>query len=384
MKPLLSVLGCCLLMSSLIAQNYTAADGWQALFNGRNLDGWYLSVRDSNLLRPTENLFTVEDETIRVYPTQAAGSEQSFAGLTTEASYSHFHLTMEYKWGEHKFRPRHEFVRDAGVIFHVHGADRIWPNGVECQIQEGDTGDLWAIGTRVSSTVQNVIRNYDPNGTAITRGHPEQRFSRFHRAYYWERPGWNKLDLIVHGDHAIFKVNGQVVNEAIDMLYFNESDQSYQPLTSGKILIQAEGAALSYRNIYLKELPPDRLILKAITDYQSIDHEGFVAPYIDKARKAIAINAVQHKGLFTAASYRFDGDGGSYQLRLRALAELDGESRYRIAINGQPLAEEKVNPRIFGTGLPDYTPATHVWQKVRLEKGDIIRVESSSETNGLV
>jgi len=66
---------------------------------------------------------------------------------------------------------------------------------------------------------------------------------------------------------------------------------------------------------------------------------------------------------------------------LNTLAELDGESEYRIAINGTTLKGTFKNPFIYGTGKPDYFPASHIWKKVTLKNGDKIRVEFSSETN---
>ena len=124
--------------------------------------------------------------------------------------------------------------------------------------------------------------------------------------------------------------------------------------------------------------------LNAIADHESIELRGFVKPYIDKQRKAIAIDATKYKGQYAAASYTFDGEAGNYNLKLRALAELDGESNYRIAINNKLLDGIKTNPVIHGTDNEDYTPALHVWKDISLESGDEIRVESSSETNGKI
>ncbi|MEO0341290.1 MAG: DUF1080 domain-containing protein, partial [Bacteroidota bacterium] len=232
----------------------SSSNEWIPLFNGKDLDNWYFITRDTNFQGSKASIFAIEQDMIHVYPTQENLSTQTFASLTTKKSYSHFRLKLEYKWGDHKFKPREKSVRDAGIIFHVHGADIIWPNGVECQIQEGDTGDIWAIGTRVSSPISDVIRNYSAQGSLATRGRPEKRFSRFHRGYCWEKPEWNLVELEVRGDHAIFKVNGNIVNEAIDMQTYNPEINNYQPLTAGKILIQAEGAELYYRNIYIQEL----------------------------------------------------------------------------------------------------------------------------------
>ena len=90
----------------------------------------------------------------------------------------------------------------------------------------------------------------------VVRGDKNKRFSRFHLGYDWEMPHghWNSLEITVNGDHAIYKLNGHIVNEAIAMKYWDKDTADWQPLISGKILLQAEGAEIFYRNIYLKEL----------------------------------------------------------------------------------------------------------------------------------
>lgn len=222
----------------------------QPFIRSNNQENWYTVIDDKGT---EKDLFSINKGKIHVYKKQEANSTQSFGGLITKKSYSHYNLHLEYKWGKKKFKPRQEFVRDAGVIFHMHGEDSIWPNGVECQIQEGDTGDIWAIGTQVTSKVQSTIRNYAPNGDLVTRG-SGKRFHRFHRGYFWEVPGWNTIDIEVRGDYAKYMVNGKVVNEVLDMKYWEASSQSWQPLTEGKILLQAEGAEIYYRNVEIRPI----------------------------------------------------------------------------------------------------------------------------------
>lgn len=261
MKKLLSNMMVCLLLAGISTtgqgQDRTtgSADSlsgeYRSLFNGQNLDGWDVVV-DSKGNDP--DLFTVENGLIHVYANQPDRSLQSFGGIITKEAYSRYILQLEYKWGTKKFQPRVDFVRDAGIIYHMHGNPVVWPNGVECQIQEGDTGDLWAIGTQVSSTVQNVIRNYSEQGDTVTRGNRDNRFQRFHRAYCWEVPGWNKVELQVNGGHARYFVNGHLVNEAFDIKSWDETTETWVPLNAGKILLQAEGAEIFYRNIVLVPL----------------------------------------------------------------------------------------------------------------------------------
>ena len=118
------------------------ADGTIRLFNGKNLAGWHVAYRDEQM---DKNLFTVHDNMIHMYERQTEQSEQTFAGLITDESFSHYILRLEYKWGKKKFAPRESYVRDSGVLFHVGQNESIWPTSVEFQIQEGDTGDIWAV-----------------------------------------------------------------------------------------------------------------------------------------------------------------------------------------------------------------------------------------------
>ena len=100
-----------------------AADAdWKPLFNGKNLNGWsthYASKTPADAPAPS-TIFKVEEGAIHVYPTQPAGSEQPNAYLETDADYKDYVLSLEYRWGEKKFAPRLNLVRDAGLLYHVH------------------------------------------------------------------------------------------------------------------------------------------------------------------------------------------------------------------------------------------------------------------------
>ncbi len=225
------------------------------LFNGKDLSGWDAIVETGSDV-DAKTLFAVEDGVIHVYPSQEANSKQPFGGIVTQEAYGDFHLTVEYKWGEKKFAPRDTAVRDAGIVFHIVGEPVIWPTGVECQIQEGDTGDIWLIGqTRVSSPVHEVKKAYDGKGDLETRG-AGLGGGRFPRGDCWEVPGWNQVEVIVKGDSAVYKVNGHVVNEVMKMRYREDPSNNWgwMTLEAGRILLQAEGSELFYRNITLEKI----------------------------------------------------------------------------------------------------------------------------------
>lgn len=237
-----------------------AAGEARELFNGRDLEGWEVVVGDEGIVED-QKLFEVADGLLHVYKEAEDGAEQPFGYLLTTDEYSDYRLVLEYKWGAKKFPPRGGFddVRDAGVCYHVQGPFVIWPTSVECQIQEGDTGDIWAINARVTSTVHPANMNYwtpENGGVEITKGDVPKGYQRFIRSYCYEQPGWNRIELIVRGDSATYLINGHVANRVTKMKHWDEATASWQPLTKGRILLQAEGAELFYRNIAIMPLEP--------------------------------------------------------------------------------------------------------------------------------
>ena len=61
----------------------------------------------------------------------------------------------------------------------------------------------------------------------------------------------NHREIVVNDNNAKYSLNGYVVNEALDMRYRNEETSPMEPLTEGKILLQADGAEIYYRSIFL-------------------------------------------------------------------------------------------------------------------------------------
>ncbi len=230
------------------------------LFNGRDLSGWDVFLGERPPGEP-QKVVQVSDGVIHMYKDAPEGSTQPHGYLITQAEYADYRLSLEYKWGGKKFAPRAEpdVARDAGLCFHVQPPDVVWPVSVECQIQEGDTGDAWLIKTRATSRVHPDTQGYWPvkrnGGVEVTKGDKPNVYRRFIRYYCHERPDWNRVEIVVHGDKATYFVNGQLVNEVTAMKRWNEATGEWLPLTKGKILLQAEGAEILYRNVILEPLP---------------------------------------------------------------------------------------------------------------------------------
>ena len=83
-------------------------------------------------------------------------SGEVFGELRTARSFENYHLKLQFKWGEKKWAPRNrpQDRRDSGLLYHVHAEPgqngRTWARSIELQIQEGDVGDLYAVGSTIA------------------------------------------------------------------------------------------------------------------------------------------------------------------------------------------------------------------------------------------
>lgn len=255
-RVLVPVLGLLILIAVPIA---AAGETSTPLFNGQNLDGWEVYLENVDGPVTDQKIFQVVDGNIHVYRGAPDQSDQPFGMLVSTADYGSYRLSLEYRWGTGKFGSRAgpSFSRDAGLLYHVQPPFEIWPASVECQIQYGDTGDIWVIKTQVTSTVHPANRNFcepDQGGVEMTRGDSPDEYNRFFHSASYEIPGWNHVEIVVEGDHATYLVNGQVANKAMHMKHWDTTTESWIPLTKGRILLQAEGAEIFYRNIVITPL----------------------------------------------------------------------------------------------------------------------------------
>jgi Domain of Unknown Function (DUF1080) len=198
------------------------------LFSGKNLDGWYTFLKTKGKNNDPEKIFTIENGLLHI-------SGKEFGYICTEKEFTNFHLAVEFKWGIKKYPPRDADTtkRDNGICFYMpaNTKDWVWPKSIECQIQEGDVGDIWLID--YTTIVTNGARTVPDS------------FARVKKKRDAERPSgeWNRVEVIANKGKITYIVNGVVVNEGED-----------PSLTKGKIIIQSEGAEIYYRKIEIAEL----------------------------------------------------------------------------------------------------------------------------------
>lgn len=229
-----------------------AADaGWVSIFNGKNLDGWYTYLQSSGRNNDPKGIFKVEHGMIHVFDIPSSNEKQEFGYVATEKEYSSCRIRVQYKWGMKQFAPRATGKRDAGLLYDVVGPDKVWPRMLEAQIQEGDTGDFWLVdGVSMTTTVESKNPTYKEGGVPYT-----QTNGRIIKSVYYERPGWNTVEVILDGDSVTQIVNGKVNNRGWYVRQLDPQNPNVLiPLRAGKIALEAEGAEVYYRNIQIKPL----------------------------------------------------------------------------------------------------------------------------------
>jgi 3-keto-disaccharide hydrolase len=194
-------------------------------------------------------------------------SGQVFGELRTAESFTNYHLKLQFKWGEKKWPPRDraETRRDSGLLYHVHaepGAEgRTWARSVELQIQEGDVGDLYAVGSAIAvrSTVRKggtnpPLYDYDPKGEWFFFSQSHGSSGRCVKQPDAEKPTgeWNTVELVAFGKDSIHIVNGKVVMRLHDPVRIDTDLPT--SVTSGPIILQSEGAEVFYRDIQVRSI----------------------------------------------------------------------------------------------------------------------------------
>ena len=257
---------CVLLLLSLASHGTGRASaqqndaGWIPLFNGQNLEGWYTWLPSTGRNNDPKGVFKVEDGTLHILDIPESSQEQEFGYIATNNEYSNFRLRFQYRWGSKRFAPRAQAARDSGLLYHFTGPDRIWPRSVECQVQEGDTGDFYLIGgTALTTTVQPsdaAPKRYQADGIPYdTRPDIDQIIrSGTHDSL----TDWNTVEVIVSKETSVHIVNGVVNNRGTRIRQQDPNDPTgFVPLSRGRVLFQVEGAEVFYRNIEWKPLPSD-------------------------------------------------------------------------------------------------------------------------------
>ena len=179
-------------------------DGWIALFNGKNLDGWWV-------LGDIKDGFVVKDNAIVCLGKGAKA-------LNSRDRYDNFILRFEWKI---------EKGKNSGLYIRAPRTNRQSKSGMEIQIQ-GDSDQ--PITNQTTGAIYYVI---PPKVKAVK---PEGE--------------WNKEEVICDGSHVKITLNDQIVQDT----NLDENPELKVRLRRGFIGFQDHNSPAEFRNIRLKKL----------------------------------------------------------------------------------------------------------------------------------
>jgi len=234
--------------------------GWKSLFDGKDINDWFVKIHHHDVGVNYGNTFRVEDGIIKVRYDQYDDFNDQFGHLYYKTPFSYYHLKFEYRFvGElHKGAPAYT-LRNSGVMFHSQDPrtmlkEQDWPISVEMQLLGGlsdgqprPTGNMCSPGTNVVYQGK-IASSHCLNSTSKT----------------YDGDQWVKGELIVLGDSLIKHIiNGDTVLEYSRPQIGGGTANGYDPkikidgklLSSGFIALQSEGQPVDFKNIWIKELP---------------------------------------------------------------------------------------------------------------------------------
>ena len=203
------------------------------LIQSNDRSPFYTFLKDIGRDTDSDNVFTLTNGVLRI-----SGEHYGYIA-TRETNFSNYKLVAEFRWGAKTWAPRETNARDSGVLIHCNGKDQVWPKSIEAQIIEGGTGDILVVNGAYL-TVDGVTKG--PNIARFDRPgrNPWSDEKGFRGPHEIEKPAgeWNRMEVLSDHGKVSIKVNGHTT-----LTGTNASP------TSGRILMQSEGAEIFFRRL---------------------------------------------------------------------------------------------------------------------------------------
>ena len=242
---------------------------WEPLFNGKDLTGWDIKIKDHPLNENYKNTFRIEDSMIRVVYSDYEKFNNQFGHLYTQKPYSYYKLKLQYRFvGDHLADAPDWADRNSGVMLHSQSAQSMnlhqsFPVSLEMQFLCGNGKDTVPTG------------NVCTPGTFITfEGMPFFDHIKNSNSKTYLKNEWINAEAEVYGDSLIRHIiNGDTVltytntmigegfvsktnnwtwaNITDSLIWINKANT---PLREGHIALQAESQPLDFRRIEILDL----------------------------------------------------------------------------------------------------------------------------------
>ncbi len=200
-----------------------------ALFNGKDLTGWYADVPAMDNNDTVASPFIVRDSMLVSLGTPSGH-------LITKAVYENYRLEVEYRFAG--------IPGNCGVLVHAstpRALYQMFPKSIEVQMMHENAGDFWCIVEDI--TVPDMEARRGPQEEwGITEDKARRIINLTDGS---EKPvgKWNTIVIECRGDEIRVWVNGDLVNHG-----------SQATASRGQIAVQAEGSEVEFRRLQLIQL----------------------------------------------------------------------------------------------------------------------------------
>lgn len=156
--------------------------------------------------------------------------------LVSEASHADYRLIVEYRYTE----PAAVKRPNSGILIHCQPGKLVWPHGYEVQLAANDAGDLWK-----QPDAAGAFPGWEIDAARADAKNPVRRAVRSVAGKMAEKPAgeWNRVVVECRGDSVGVELNGAAANAAQKLA-----------LKTGRVGLQAEGAAVEFRLLTLEML----------------------------------------------------------------------------------------------------------------------------------
>lgn len=235
------------------------SNSWISLFNGKDLDNWFVKIHHHDVGVNFGNTFRVEDGVIKISYDQYQDFNDQFGHLYYKVPFSYYHLVLEYRFTGNLQKGAPEYtLRNSGVMFHSQDPrtmpkEQDWPISIEMQF-------LGGLGDGKSRPTGNMC---SPGTNVIYKGKIAEDHCINSSSKTYDGDQWVKAELIVLGDSLVTHViNGDTVLQYSKPQIGGGVVNRYDPLMKqdGKLLkegfiaLQSEGQPVEFRNIKLMNL----------------------------------------------------------------------------------------------------------------------------------
>ena len=236
------------------------APKWLALFNGKDLSGWKVKIRNHALGDNFANTFSASAGVLKVNYDGYTSFDEQFGNIYYERKFSYYLLSIEYRFlgSQAKGGPGWA-IRNSGVMLHCQapgtiGLNQDFPISIEVQFLGGNGTD-----ERHTANLCTPGTNVVYNGKLIT----DHCVNSSSKTYHGDQ--WVNVDVLVLGNtHFKHIVNGDTVLTYEKPQIGGGAVTDFDPkekvdgkmLSEGYISLQSESHPIEFRKVELVDLAP--------------------------------------------------------------------------------------------------------------------------------